>query len=312
MSVLVVWFHRCLSLYRGKRRGGPFFGMLPNTNLRSVSVIVPVLNEGALLGAFLQRMRRLECDLEIIVVDGGSSDESVSIACSLADQVITAPRGRASQMNAGAAIARGEILWFVHADSIPPANAVDQILTVLSDWSNAGGCFSLRYPRREWIYRVSDRIGNIGVRVFGFALGDHGIFCRRSAFVAAGFYPIEPILEDAELYRGLSQVGQMFQVRDEIVTDPRAFERSGRHRTTAVYFLILALYVCGVPIRALNKIYRCFHGTAPDPTRGVGLPREPTPTRPLASALLPQRSSRSALGATNQPASISRGSRLPI
>jgi rSAM/selenodomain-associated transferase 2 len=266
--------------------------MLPNTNLRSVSIIVPVLNEGALLGPLLQRMRRLKGDSEIIVVDGGSSDESMSIACSLADQVITAPRGRASQMNAGGAIARGEILWFVHADSIPPANAVNKILRALSDPRNAGGCFSLRYPRREWIYRVSDRIGNMGVRVFGFALGDHGIFCRRSAFVAAGCYPIEPILEDAELYRRLRRVGRTLQLPDEIVTDPRAFEKSGRYRTTAVYFLILALYVFGVRISALNKIYRRFHSRTEPPTRGVRLPREPRTTGPLGSGLLPRRSSR--------------------
>jgi hypothetical protein len=106
---------------------------------------------------------------------------------------------------------------------------------------------------------VSDSLGNIGVRIFGFALGDHGIFCRRSAFLAAGRYPLEPILEDAELYRGLARVGRMVQLRDKIVTDPRTFERSGRYRTTALYFLILALYVSGVPIRGLNRIYRRFH-----------------------------------------------------
>jgi rSAM/selenodomain-associated transferase 2 len=233
--------------------------MSSNPNPRSVSVIVPVLNEAALIGAFLRRVRNLDRELEIIVVDGASVDESVSIARPLADRVIVAPRGRASQMNAGAALARGEILWFLHADSTTPANAAEKIRTALADPQNAGGCFSLRYPRREWIYRVSDSLGNIGVRIFGFALGDHGIFCRRSAFLAVGHYPIEPILEDAELYRRLGRVGLMVQLSDKIMTDPRTFERSGRYRTTALYFLILALYVLGVPIRRLNKIFRRFH-----------------------------------------------------
>ena len=110
---------------------------------------------------------------------------------------------------------------------------------------------------------MSDSLGNVGVRIFGFALGDHGIFCRRSAFLAVGHYPIEPILEDAELYRRLGRVGGMLQLRDKIVTDPRTFEKSGRYRTTALYLLILALYVLGVPIRGLNKIYRRFHRIEP-------------------------------------------------
>lgn len=224
-----------------------------------LSVIIPALNEAPLIAEFLRQARRLGDSIELIVVDGGSTDGTPRIAMPLADKVILAQRGRASQMNAGAAIARGEVLWFLHADSSPPANAVDKIRAALSDPRNAGGCFSLRYPRPEWIYRVSDALGNIGVKVFGFALGDHGIFCRRCAFRAAGSYPIAPILEDAELYRALARGGRMVQLRDEIVSDPRAFERGGRYRTTGWYFTILALYVLGVPIPRLNKIYRRFH-----------------------------------------------------
>lgn len=236
--------------------------MSSNPNAPLISVVVPVFNEALLLGDFLRRLRRLEPGLQIIVVDGGSTDESVSIAQPLADQVILSPRGRASQMNAGAAVAGGEILWFLHADLTAPAQAVDEIRAALSDPQIAGGGFSLRFPRREWIYRVGDSLGNLGVRIFGFALGDHGIFCRRSAFVTAGGYPDVPILEDAELWRRLARTGRMIQLRDEIVSDPRSFERSGRYRTTLVYFVILVLYVLGVPIAALNKIYRRFRAGA--------------------------------------------------
>ncbi len=232
--------------------------MPSNPSVPSVSVIVPVFNEVALIGNFLRRLRNVGPSLQIIVVDGGSSDKSVSIAQPLADKLILAPRGRASQMNAGAAIADAEILWFLHADSLPPANAAEAIRAALTDSRNAGGCFSLRYPRQEWIYRVSDSLGNIGVRAFGFALGDHGIFCRRDAFLAAGCYPIVPILEDAELYRALVRSGRMVQLPDEIVSDPRAFEKNGRYRTTAYYFLILVLYLLGVRIGTLNRIYRRF------------------------------------------------------
>ena len=221
-----------------------------------ISVIVPVLNEARLIDGFIRRLQNLAGRFEIIVVDGGSADDTARVAGTLADRVLTAPCGRASQMNAGAAVAGGNILWFVHADLTPPPDAIERIGEALDDPKLAGGCFSLRYPRTELIYRVSDSLGNLGVRLFGFALGDHGIFCRRSAFLQAGAYPIVPILEDAEIYFRLRAIGRMKQLREEIVSDPRTFEKWGCYRTTAVYFLILVLYVAGVPISRLNKIYR--------------------------------------------------------
>jgi rSAM/selenodomain-associated transferase 2 len=239
----------------------------------SVSVIVPVLNESALIGAFLAQIRTLDADLEIIVVDGGSSDATIAIAARLADEVIEATRGRALQMNAGAAAATADVLWFLHADLAPPPDSLEQIRATLSAPDVVGGCFRLRYPRREWIYRISDSLGNVGVTLFGFALGDHGIFCSRSAFFGAGGYPIVPILEDAELYRRLRRLGRMTQLAGSIVSDPRTFENWGRYQTTVVYFGILALYVLGVPINWLDAIYRRFHR----PRRPVSPRAEPAP-----------------------------------
>jgi rSAM/selenodomain-associated transferase 2 len=225
-----------------------------------LSIIVPVLNEAELIAGFLRRLRELGANLEIIVVDGGSTDDTWSLAAPYADRVILARRGRASQMNAGAEIARGEVLWFLHADLEVPPDSVTRIERALTDPRVVGGCFRLCFPRREWIYRVSDSLGNVGVDLFGFALGDHGIFCRRAAFLQAGSYPDVPILEDAEIYRHLRRKGWMVQLRPKIVSNPRAFEAHGRYRMTAVYFSILALYVLGVPIRALNRIYQRFRG----------------------------------------------------
>lgn len=232
-----------------------------NSSAPFLSIVVPVLNEAALLREFLKQLRMLGVDLEIIVVDGGSWDGTPAIARGFADRVLTTPSGRAAQMNAGAALARGEALWFLHADAEVPANSIDRIRAALADPRVAGGCFRLRYPRRQWIYRVSDSLGNLGVTLFGFALGDHGIFCRRSAFERVGQYPIVPILEDAELYRRLRRAGRMLQLHDAIVGSPRTFEKCGPYRTTCVYFAILVLYVAGVPIPWLHKIYRRFHRT---------------------------------------------------
>ncbi len=220
-----------------------------------LSIIVPVLNEADSIRWFLTDLRIEIPEGEIIVVDGGSTDGTASLAGDLADRVIATPRGRALQMNAGAEAASGEILWFVHADSELPAGAWRAMQKVLRQEWVAGGCFRIRFPRPEWIYRVGDSLGNLGVKVFDFALGDHGIFCRRSAFFAAGKYPDVPILEDAELYRRLRNEGMMRQLRPEIVTSPRTFEACGRYRTTALYFTILALYVAGVSIPRLNRLY---------------------------------------------------------
>lgn len=247
----------------------------------AISVIIPVLNEARLIGALLRNLRQLDGNLEIIVVDGGSTDGTPSIAKGTGAHVISAPRGRSSQMNAGAAIARGEILWFLHADLEPPKNLTGKIRTVLADPCVVGGCFRLRYPRPELIYRVSDSLGNLGVTVFGFALGDHGIFCRRSAFFRAGGYPDVPILEEAELYRDLRRLGRMIQLPDTIVSSPRTFENCGRYRTTATYFLLLLLYVAGAPISLLNRIYRRFHSRTPEApmaaSASVPAAREPRP-----------------------------------
>jgi rSAM/selenodomain-associated transferase 2 len=228
-----------------------------------LSIIVPVLNEAPLIGEFLRKVRTVVGrESEIIVVDGGSSDGTPSIAESLADRVIASPRGRAAQMNAGAKISSGEMLWFLHADLEVPSMSIEKIQTAFADPRVVGGCFRLRFPRSELIYRVSDSLGNLGVAVFGFALGDHGIFCRRETFQRIGGYPDVPILEDAELYHRLRRQGRMLQSREEIVSDPRAYEAYGAYRTTAVYFSILALYFLGVRIGSLNQIYQRFRGHA--------------------------------------------------
>jgi rSAM/selenodomain-associated transferase 2 len=221
-----------------------------------VSIIIPVLDEAPLIGLFLAHLRARAPRAELIVVDGGSRDGTRSIAGPFADVLVSAPRGRASQMNAGAAVARGDVLWFLHADSILPHYAVRDIETALNDPRTAGGCFRLRLPERKIIYRISDSVGNLGVQIFGFALGDHGIFCRRSSFEKSGGYPDVPILEDAELYRGLGRLGRMRQLRAKIISSPRSYQKWGPYRTTGIYFCILVLYVLGVPIRFLHPLYR--------------------------------------------------------
>ena len=221
----------------------------------SLSIIVPVLNEAPLIGRFLRQVRELAPDAEIIVVDGGSVDATIQMARPFADLVMSTAPGRAVQMNAGAAKAKGNMLWFLHADLELPERAPQMIEAALHRSNLVGGWFRLRFPSRPLIYRVSDSLGNVGADIFGFALGDHGIFCQRDAFQRVNGYPVVPILEDAEFCRRLGRIGRIQQLSAEITCSPRAYEQYGPYRITAAYFVILVLYVAGVPISFLNRIY---------------------------------------------------------
>ncbi len=160
-------------------------------------------------------------------------------------------------MNAGAAVARGDVLWFLHADSRVPREALPAMTDALADPGVAGGCFRLRFPRQNWVYRVSDSLGNIAVDVFRIALGDHGIFCRNAAFRAVGGYPDVPLMEDADFYRTLRRrSGRMRQVPAFIVSSPRRYEQFGPVRTTIFYLVILAFYLADARAETLLAIYR--------------------------------------------------------
>lgn len=230
------------------------------------SVIVPTLNEAALIVGFLTHLRERAPGAEIIVVDGGSHDNTAALTLGQADHVLRSPPGRARQMNAGAAVASGDILWFLHADSLLPPDPLGSIVQALADPKVVGGCFRLRFPRQQWIYRVSDRLGNVAVDLFQIALGDHGIFCRQAAFVQVGGYPDVPLMEDAELYRTLRRNGKrMRQLPSAIVSSPRRYEQSGPVRTTAFYLVILLLYLAKVRPENLLVIHRRLTGHQTSP-----------------------------------------------
>src|SRR2546423_4773181 len=219
------------------------------------SVIVPVWNEDKILRGFLRRLRDLAPQCEVIVVDGGSDDESFVIATELADRAIQSPRGRAAQMNAGANIASGDVLWFVHADSNLSVNSAAAIETALADSRVIGGCFRLRVESPPWIYRIRDLIGKLLVALTGIALGDRGFFCRRAAF---SDYPQIGVLEDAEFYRGLKRNGRVVQLRETIGTSPRRYEALGPITTMSFYAFVMLLYVARVPIPTLERMVRAY------------------------------------------------------
>jgi hypothetical protein len=170
-------------------------------------------------------------------------------------------------MNAGAAVAQGDVFWFVHADCEVPPDCLNEIAHTLQDRRVVGGCFRIRFPRRELIYRVSDAGGNLAVELFGRCYGDHGIFCRREDFYAVGGYPELPLLEDAEFYRRLRHRGRTRQLDSMIVTSPRRYEEIGPYRLTATYLLLSTLYLFRAPIHLLARIYNRLCLCADEPAK---------------------------------------------
>src|SRR5262249_51218392 len=145
--------------------------------------------------------------------------------------------------------------WFVHADCKVPRQCLDAIERTLQDPQVVGGCFRIRFPRRDLIYRIGDAGGNLAVELFGRCYGDHGIFCRHKEFTAVGGYPDLPLLEDAEFYRLLRRRGRTRQLSSEMVPSPRRYEEIGPYRLSATYVFLSVLYILRVPIPALVRIY---------------------------------------------------------
>ena len=239
-----------------------------NRNVQSkVSIIVPVLNEGERLAPFLEHIRQRAPAAELILVSAAGCENASESVAKLCDSVLTSRRGRAAQMNAGAASANGDVLWFVHADCEVPRDCLEEIKRTLHDRQFVGGCFRIRFPRRELIYRVSDAAGNLAVDLFGRCYGDHGIFCRREVFVAVGGYPDLPLLEDAEFYRKLGGSGRTRQLSAKIKPSPRRYEEIGPYRLTIAYLLLSLLYILRVPIPLLARLYNRLCLCANEPAR---------------------------------------------
>jgi rSAM/selenodomain-associated transferase 2 len=197
-----------------------------------LSIIIPCLNEAAGIRDTLHALQPLRTrGAELIVVDGGSSDGTATFAAPCADLVLTAPRGRASQMNAGAARAHGSILLFLHADSVPPGDADALIVDGLNRTRRNWGRFDARIAGSHPLLRVVETLMNVRSRMTGVATGDQGIFVTRSLFTAVGGYPDIALLEDVALTKRLKGFGAPLCLRHRISTSARRWERDGVLRT---------------------------------------------------------------------------------
>jgi rSAM/selenodomain-associated transferase 2 len=218
------------------------------------SIIVPVSNEASLVRPFLSHLSHRASGAEIIVADGGSSDGTAELAAGSCDQIVVSARNRAVQMNAGARAAHGDVLWFVHVDAEVPWGCLDEIERIVDDPKVVGGYFRIRLPQGA-VYRLTDSFAHYAGLLLRIRCGDHGFFCRRNAFLDLGGFPEVPLMEDVEFFRRLHRCGRVVHSQKRITVSPRRYEAVGRTRLTFAYGFIATLYVLGVPLPMLARIY---------------------------------------------------------
>jgi rSAM/selenodomain-associated transferase 2 len=221
----------------------------------TISVIVPALDEEHALDATIAAARQPGV-LEIIVVDGGSRDGTVAMARARADRVLCSERGRANQMNAGAAGARGDVLLFLHADTRLPPDCHRAIMRALADEGVVGGRFDLRLDAPGLPYRVIESMISLRSRLTGVATGDQAIFARRSVFERLGGYPPLPLMEDIAFCRALKRAGRIACLRERVVTSARRWQQRGVARTVLLMWLLRLAYYAGVSPARLARAYR--------------------------------------------------------
>jgi rSAM/selenodomain-associated transferase 2 len=220
-----------------------------------LSIIVPVLNEAQVLPGLLDRLLRLQSS-EVIIADGGSEDGSASLAERAGFRVVRVARGRARQMNAAAALATGDVLLFLHADTQLPEQAEQLIMQQLADKAHVWGRFDIRIAGRAFMLRVVSRLMNLRSRLTGIATGDQAMFVTRSTFDAVGGFPDQPLMEDIELSKRLLAHSSPACIRRCVTTSGRRWETNGIWRTILLMWRLRWAYWRGVPAQQLVKSYR--------------------------------------------------------
>ena len=227
------------------------------TTAQVLSVVMPVLNEAAGLVAALQALAPLKArGVQVIVADGGSSDGTAGLARAAGASVITAARGRALQMNAGANQANAGVLLFLHADTALPANADQLIAQVLASGQTVWGRFDVRIAGQSPMLRLVAGLMNLRSRLSGIATGDQAIFMTRAAFDAVGGFPKQALMEDIEISKRLRRLSRPACLHAKVTTSGRRWETRGVWRTVLLMWRLRFAYWCGAAPERLAELYR--------------------------------------------------------
>jgi len=220
-----------------------------------ISIVIPTLNEAPNIGDLLERLLREEA-VECIVADGGSRDDTRKIAAQNEALVLDVQGGRAVQQNAGAAGAKGRLLLFLHADTLPPDEYADRIRQALSRPSIVAGAFRFKTNGTGTGMHWVERIANLRSRLLQCPYGDQGLFLEKRVFHEMGGFAPLPIMEDFELVSRLRRRGTVVTLPYPAVTSARRWQRLGVFQTTAINQVMIAGFLCGVPVQTLQRLYR--------------------------------------------------------
>ncbi|MEN8134049.1 MAG: TIGR04283 family arsenosugar biosynthesis glycosyltransferase [Thermodesulfobacteriota bacterium] len=227
--------------------------IVPKTS--NISVIIPTLNEADNLGATLEPIQNI-IGIEIIVADGGSSDATISIAEAAGARVITSRPGRSYQQNSGAAAATGEILLFLHADTLLPARFVQLIRTCLKQDTVAAGAFSLSINMAGVAIKFIETMANCRAKLLQLPYGDQALFMTRENFSKTGGFPEIEIMEDFVLVSRLRKIGRIETLPETVRTSGRRWQKLGVFRTTLINQAIIIGYLLGRSPTSLANWYR--------------------------------------------------------
>ena len=220
----------------------------------TISIIIPVLNEAEIIKQTLVRLTLPE--VEIIVVDGGSQDNTVAIATQTAKVITIIGKGRAGQMNAGANIAQSDILLFLHADTQLPVNFIKLVTQTLKQPNTIAGAFELKIDGTQTSLRWIEQLVKMRSRRLSLPYGDQAIFISKQAFIEVGGYAELPIMEDFEFIKRVKKKGRIAIAPGAVTTSGRRWENLGVWQTTLINQLIIAGYYLGISPIKLGKFYR--------------------------------------------------------
>lgn len=223
-----------------------------------ISVIIPAYNEAGQIAQTIDAVGKSSAgsEVEIIVVDGGSSDETANIAARAGAKVLRSAKGRAVQMNYGGAHAHGSILYFLHADSLPPGNFDRQILNAVGSGAVAG-CFRLRFDHKHWFLKANSWFTRFDVNAVRF--GDQSLFVLKDAFGRSGGFREDLLMmEDQEIIRRIKREGPFMILKDYVITSARKYTDNGPYRMQGIFYLIWTLYYLGWSQESLLRLHRQF------------------------------------------------------
>ena len=222
-----------------------------------ISIIVPTLNEARCLNKTLIKIQQLS-PYELIISDGGSNDGTLKIAAKFTQHIIKGPAGRALQMNAGAQVATGDLLLFLHADSHIKPNSYQKMLDTMKNPKVIGGAFSLLIESSKWALQIINQFANLRSKYLGRAYGDQAFFVKKHIFQQMKGYTEFPICEDLDFYKRLKVFGSVVLLKEVVLTSPRRWVNDGIWLTTIKNIFIATLFELGFPPRILTKWYQAI------------------------------------------------------